>query len=115
MIVYLFVAGIKILRLIPQSKQIVVATTGALAVMRSTELGEHEKEAQIQKTAIRMFASLFSILARVIILFLVPALFVVLCSWLGFYSLEEVIRAATNWYFIIGSTVIMIVPLFWMR
>lgn len=79
-----------------------------IAVMRSRELHEEEKEAQVQRAALDLFGEFFVIAARSLAVFAAPAIFLLLCLSLGLFTVEEVEAAATNAYFIVASTLLML-------
>ena len=87
----------------------------ATAVMRSKDLSEAQKESAIQKAAIRMFGSFFSILGRVILTLAVPVGFVMMGSWFGLYTAQDALLAAENPSFIIGSSIVMTGALFFVK
>jgi hypothetical protein len=87
---------------------VVTATQDAAAVMTSRTLDEEAKEAAIRTAAIGMFGHTFSILVRLAFALAVPSAFVLLGAALGFYQIDDAMRAATNWYFILGSTAVMV-------
>lgn len=108
----LFIVGIKILGIVPRVKLVVSATHDALAVMKSVELSEDEKEAAVQRAAVSMFGAFGSILLRVAVVCLVPVGFVLAGAKIGLYDSGELLRASTDWTFITVSTLIMIGALF---
>lgn len=79
-----------------------------VGVMRSDELHEQEKEARIQRAARDMFGEFLTIAERSLAVMAGPALFMLLCVSLGLFSVEEVEAAATNGYFLVASTLLML-------
>jgi hypothetical protein len=108
----LFIAALKILGLVPRVRQVISASSDAVSIMKSTTLGEDEKEVAMKQAAVQMFASCGAILVRVAVLLAVPLGFVLLGAQFGLYTNVDLIRASTNWIFITGSTIIMIGALF---
>jgi hypothetical protein len=102
----LFVVALKASGLVPRAQVVFSATRAATAVMRSPELSEEQKETAVQKAALEMFGSLFSIAVRTVFTLALPVALVLLGCAVGLYSAEEAVRAASNWYFIVLSTVI---------
>jgi hypothetical protein len=106
--VFLFMLAIKVFRIVPEVQEIIGASRSAVAVMRSQDLAEEEKEEQVQKAAIKMFASSFFIVIRIAATVAVPVVFVAVPTYFGLFTGEEVYAAASNWIFIIVSSVVMI-------
>ncbi len=106
--VLLFMVAIKVFSVLPKVQGIVASTRSAVAVMRSTELSEEQKEEQIQKAAIAMFAPCFSVIVRILGTIAVPVIFVTAPTYFGLYTADEVYAAAGNWIFIVVSSVAMI-------
>ncbi len=104
----LFMLTIKVFGVFPKVQGIVASTRSAVAVMRSTELSEEQKEEQVQKAAIAMFASCFSVIVRILGTIAVPVIFVIAPKYVGLYTADEVYAAAGNWIFIVVSSVAMI-------
>jgi hypothetical protein len=104
----LFAVSIKLFGGGAKIKLVVAATREARSVIRSRTLNEEAKEAAIQAAAIRMFGDALSILLRAALALVVPFAFVLLGAALGLYVIDDAARAASDWYFIIGSTIVMI-------
>ncbi|HEY9198822.1 MAG TPA: hypothetical protein VIR60_05595 [Gammaproteobacteria bacterium] len=79
-----------------------------VAVMRSLELREAEKEAHVQRAALDMFAAFFAIVAHSLAALAGPAVFLLLCIAAGLFGMEEIAAAAGNGYFLIISTLAML-------
>ena len=106
--IVLFVICLKIFTVMPKVSHVVFETREAISVMKSPEMSDEQKEATLQTAAVRMFGYFFSILLRVALSFGIPLGYVILGSALGFYTTEEAVATTSNWYFIIGSTLVMI-------
>ena len=106
--VFLFMLAIKAFGIVPQVQEIVATTRSALAIMHAPDLAEEEKEKQVQKAAIAMFASCFFVIIRILATMAVPVVFVAAPTYFGLYSADEVYIAASNWIFIVVSSVVMI-------
>lgn len=104
----LFVISLKFLGVVPRVTLVVANLQDATSVMKSSDLSEAEKEVKIQRAAVAMFRSLFSIALRSATTFAAPVVFVAAGSLAGLYTYEEAVQAAINWEFIVGSTVVMI-------
>ncbi len=105
----LFVLLIRVLGIVPRVKAIASATREALLVMRSSELAEEEKEAQIQKAALVMFGAAATVLFRIALTFALPAGLILAgtCDNV-LYSAAGLVEAAGNWLFIALASVAMI-------
>ncbi len=104
----LFLACFRALNLVPVTRRIVVDAGDSLAVIRSVELSDAEKEARTQRAAITMAGSLVSVLVRSAICLVVPAAFVWLAGKAGFISPDNALAVATNWPFIITSSLVLL-------
>ena len=104
----MFIVAIKLLGIVPKVKNVISTTHAATATMKSRELSEEQKEAAVQKAAVEMFGAFISIFARVLLTLAVPITFVMFGSFIGLYSTDDAVRAASDWYFIVGSTILMI-------
>jgi hypothetical protein len=111
----LFLIGIRVLGLVPRVKLVITASKQAVAVMKSPDMSEDEKEAAIQKAAVQMFVSFGSILIRTATVCLVPLAFILLFAKLGLYTTAEVYQGSTDIYFITVSTIVMILAFALMR
>ena len=106
--VVLFAVSMKLLALGPKVRLAVAAIHEATSVMASRELNERQKEAAVQSAAIAMFGHACSILARATLSLAAPLAFVLLGSGLGLYAIDDAVRAGSDWYFILGSTIVMV-------
>lgn len=104
----LFIISLKILGVVRRVGLVIRDVHDAMSVIRSTDISEEEKEAEIQKAAIGMLGSFFSITLRVAATLAIPVLFVAVGSLIELYTYEEAIYAASDWKFIITSTAVMI-------
>ncbi|MGH6913058.1 MAG: hypothetical protein ACREH3_05070, partial [Geminicoccales bacterium] len=80
-------------------------------IIRSKSLTDEEKEAAIQKAAIFMAGSVVMILGRMALCLLVPTAMVWLGAQFGAYSTADALVAASNWTFIVASSVVMMAAL----
>jgi len=103
----LFLTGLKHTGLIPRVSSAAGVARGALAVLTSAEMTDDAKEAAARTAAVGMFGAFFAILARVTIILGLPILLVAIIIALGVVGGTEVEAAATNWYFLGGSTLAM--------
>ena len=104
----LFMLAIRVFGVVPKVRGIMASTRSAVAVMRSAELSDEQKEEQVQKAAVAMFASCFSVIVRILGTIAVPVIFVTVGAYVGLFTAEEVSAAAGNWTFIVVSSVAMI-------
>ena len=107
----LFIASLKVFDVVPKVTFVFSETRDATSVMKSKELSDEQKEAALQKAAVRMMGSFFSILGRVGLTVVVSFSSVLLGSAIGFYEIGEAVSVASDWPFLIGSTLLMIVAL----
>ena len=113
--VVLFAVSLKLLALGPKVRLEVAALHEAASVITSKELSERQKEAAVQSAAIAMLGHACSILARVALTLAGPLAFVLLGSGLGLYALDDAVRVGGDWYFILGSTIVMVAALLVVR
>ncbi len=105
--ILLFVAVLKLGRVVQRSLDVVATVRGTLAVMASATMSEDEKESRVQKDALLMMRA-FAILAFwSAVAVAVSVLAVVLGSLAGFYDLESAQAAAESWEVILAACVIM--------
>ncbi len=105
----LFLLLIRLLGIVSRVRAITSATRDALLVMRSRQLAEEEKEAQIQKAALAMFGAAGAVLLRIALTFALPAGLVLAGTCGGvLYSGADLAQAAGNWIFITLASVAMI-------
>ncbi|HSK41346.1 MAG TPA: hypothetical protein VK943_16395 [Arenibaculum sp.] len=111
----LFVVALRFSGAVPQVRFAMAQTREALAAMSAGDLSEEDKETAVQKAALRMFGSFLSILLRTALCVGVPVAFVALGLAAGLYHMDDVVRAATNAWFIAGSTAAVIVGMYLAR
>ena len=111
----LFIAGLKLFDVVPKVRLVISETQEATSVMSSKVLSDEQKEAALQKAAVHMFGSFLNIFARVILTIVVPVASIILGSALGFYEIEYAAHVASEWSFIIGSTLVMIGAWFFIK
>lgn len=103
----LFVAMLRLGRVIERSVAVVATVRGATTVMASSTLSDDEKETRIQQDALAMLRA-FAILtfwsAAAIGL---SVLAVVLGSSLGLYNLDKAVAAASSWEVIVVASLVM--------
>jgi hypothetical protein len=105
--VLLFVAVLRLGRVVERSLGVVATVRDATSVMASSSLSEDEKETRIQKDALAMMRA-FAILAFWSAIAVgVSILAVVLGSLAGFYDLESAQAAAESWEVILVVCVVM--------
>jgi hypothetical protein len=104
----LFLVALKYTGLLGRVTEAMGVARGALATLASPEMTDDEKEAAARPAAIGMFGAFFAILARVFVILGLPLLLVWVTVGLGVVDVEQVEAAATNWYFLIGSTLAMV-------
>lgn len=104
----LLVLAIKGLGMVPRVRGVIAAIHAAMATMRSRHLSEEQKEIAVQRAAVEMFRSLGSLSARTLLALAAPLAFVLLGAFLGLYGADDIVRAASDWYFIGASTAFMI-------
>ena len=105
--VLLFVAVLRLGRVVERSLGVVATVRDATSVMASSSLSEDEKETRIQRDALAMLRA-FAILAFWSAIAVgVSILAVVLGSLAGFYDLESAQAAAESWEVILVVCVVM--------
>ncbi len=104
----LFFLGIRVFGIVPRVKGVIAATHVATTVMRSRDMSEEEKESAIQKAALEMIGSFLSILVRTALIVAISIAVVALGSETALFSMQDAIHAASNWTFIVVSTLLMI-------
>ena len=109
--ILVFIAGIRILGIVPQVKQVISQSNGALAVIKSTNLSEEQKETAIQKAAVQMLSNFLSITLRVAALLGLLFAVLYLGVFANIYAWEQLLEDASNWYFIGVSSIVMIAAL----
>ena len=106
--IVLFLVCMKLCGVVESIRPVFANSRAALAVMRSTELSDLEKEAAVQKAALGMFKSFFSVTLRILVTLAVPAAFVWAGNVTGLYTLEGAIEAASDWMFLIVSSLVVV-------
>ncbi|MFQ5347381.1 MAG: hypothetical protein ACE5ED_06010 [Rhodothalassiaceae bacterium] len=105
----LFMLLIHLLGIVPRARAILADTRSALAVMRNAQLSEEDKEKAVQKAALAMFGAAASIIARIAVSLVLPALLVLAGAQGGaLYEESALITAATDWIFILVASAAMI-------
>ena len=107
-----FMAAIHFTGMVSRVRGVIQTTHEALGIMRSAELDDDQKEAAVQKAAVAMMLSFFTILLRVIVICAIPAAFVYICISTGLVTEEGVYSSLSNWYFIVITSVIALAALF---
>ncbi|RMD87017.1 MAG: hypothetical protein D6807_08650 [Alphaproteobacteria bacterium] len=105
----LFMLLIHLLGIVPRARAILADTRSALAVMRDAQLSEEEKETAVQKAALAMFGAAASIIARIAVSLVLPALLVLAGAQGGMlYEESALVAAASDWVFILVASAAMI-------
>lgn len=106
-----FVLGIKLLKLVPRVKGLLVGTREAVSVMRSPDLSEDEKERRIQRAALRTSGAFVDILLRSAASLVAPLVCVAIGVGAGLYGMDEAMTAAANPYFLLFLTVLAVLQM----
>jgi hypothetical protein len=104
----LFLVALKYTGLMGRVSEAMGVARGAMVTLASPEMTDDEKEAAARAAAIGMFGAFFAILARLFVILGLPLLLVLVTVGLGVVDVPQVEAAATNWYFLIGSTLAMV-------
>lgn len=104
----LFLYSLRAVKLAPKVREAISQTRAVVAIMGAADLSDTEKEAAVQRGAIRMIGAFFSILARSAVCVLLPFGLVAMGVGAGLFHHDEAMEAAVNWYFVVGSSVVMI-------
>jgi hypothetical protein len=104
----LFALGLKVLGGVSELGLVVAATREATAVMTSRTLDEAAKEVAIRSAALGMFVRALAIAAKFALALAAPLVVVLLGVALDLYGIDDVLRAASDWYFILGSTLVLV-------
>ncbi len=107
--VCVFIVCLKGLAIVPRVNRVVVEGRDALAVMKSKAIGLDAKEMFIRAAALKMLGSFFSILGRVGLSVGIPMILVSLGIALEFYTVDEAVTVTSDWYFISGSILVMLI------
>ncbi len=100
----LFCWSLRALRLVPVSLQAFSTARQAAAAIKARDLSEHEKEAQVQAAALRLFTLFGSITLRAALALGLPALAILVLVLAGMVTLPEVIATSTSWPVLAGTT-----------
>jgi hypothetical protein len=106
--VLVFVICFRLLDVVPEVRAVIEAIRRAQGIISSKSLTDEEKEAAVQRAAIAMAGTVVVILGRAALCVLVPTLMVWLGAQSGTYSTADALVAASNWTFIVASSVVMI-------
>ena len=102
-------------RIVGFARRILAASGNAVATMRGPGLSDEQKELAVQRASIEVAVALFALLARAAAGFLLSFAVIYLGSAIGAYSLDALMLAATNWYFIAGSTLFVVTAMIFLR
>lgn len=102
-----FVVCFKLLDVMAQVRAVVAAAHRAHRIIRSQSLTDEAKEAAIQRAAILMTGSGIALLGRLTLCILVPVGAVWLGAQSGAYTTADALTAASNWAFIVASSLAM--------
>ncbi len=106
--IVIFIVGLRVSRTVPRVMLILSETGQAINIIRSTELSDAEKEMATRKISLQMFRAFFLITLSVALVVTASVTLIILGAQVGSYTQYEVMEAATNGYFLIGSTVFII-------
>lgn len=112
---FFFITALHLLKIVPKAGEAVAVSRKVLSVLKSDRHSDQEKEAASRAAAKKLFGTFLSILLRGAVAFAAPALLVLAGSFAGLYSGGEAMTAATNGYFITGSTIVMLPAIFILR
>lgn len=107
--IVVFLICMKLFGVVESVRPVFEDSNAALAVMRSTELSDAEKEAAIQKAAIAMFGAFLVVTLRVVATLVVPAVFVWAGTATGLYTMDGAVAAAEDWTFLTVSSLVVLV------
>jgi hypothetical protein len=108
-----FILLIKLLRLVEMSVTVIDIAKQALADLRDLELHDDDKEAALQRHALRLFGLFFLLTLGGAAAFLTPIAVLWGLERVGILSLDAVVEAALTWQFLTASTVLTI-AFFWL-
>jgi len=106
--VVLFLVGMKLTRIVDEVYRMLAATRQAMATIRAPDLDDEEKEVLVQRAAVRMFGFFFSITIKAVLILAVSAGVAALGIPLGLYQADTLADAAVDPYFLIATTVVVI-------
>ena len=104
-----FVFFLKLLRLIENSREVLLLSRQALSIIQNTALSDDQKEAAMQSCAKRLFVLFFILAIGLVVALFVPLGILWMAGQFGLISLKDVIALALSWEFLVGSTVVLIV------
>lgn len=102
-----FLVGLRLCSVVGRVIALAAIGRDTMAVIRS-DADDLVKEKAAQKAAAASLVAFFAISLRVAVIVGVPTALVWLGAEAGLYDLASIEAAALDWYFIIGSTVVMI-------
>ena len=100
----LFMAVLRLGRVVERSVDVVRAARGSVGAMTSSVLSDEEKEARIRRDAIRMMGAFAGITFWSAVAVAVPLATVVLAGLAGFFDLDRAAAIAGSWWFILAAT-----------
>jgi hypothetical protein len=103
-----FVVCFKLLDVVPKLRAAVAVTREAQGVIRSESLTDQAKEAAIQQAAIHMARFAVGLLVRMALCLLLAFAAVWVGAHAGAYTMADVRAAASDWMFIIASSLVMV-------
>ena len=102
-------------RIVGLARRIVGASGQAVTTMRLAALSDEEKETAIQRAAVEVMVALVALLARVGAAIALSLAVIYAGALVDAYSIDAVLLAAGNWYFIAGSTLFVVIAMIVMR
>lgn len=103
--IVLFCWSLRMLGLVPASREVVSTARRAAAVIKAPELSDREKEAQTRAAAIRLFALFGTITLRAAVALAVPVLVIMLLGLTDIVAAPDVIEASMSWPVVVASTI----------
>ena len=104
-----FIVIFKLAKLLPMAQEVFSLANRSLQVMASGEMTDEEKEKEMQRSAVRLFAlSFFLALGGAAAVFL-PLGLIWLAGYAGLLSFELVMDYALSMEFLVGTTLAIIV------
>jgi hypothetical protein len=102
-------------RIVGLARRIIGASGEALTTMRASALSDEEKETAIQRAAAEVMVALVALLARVGAAIALSLAVIYAGTFVNAYSMDAVMLAAGDWYFIAGSSLFVIIAMIVMR
>ena len=102
-------------RIVGLARRIIGASGKAVTTMRFAALSDEEKETAIQRAAVEVMVALVALLARVGAAIALSLALIYAGTLVNAYSVDTVLLAAGNWYFIAGSSLFVIIAMIVMR